>query len=203
MKNVIIIGAGGHAKVIADIVAKNGDYVEGFLDSIRKKGKFLNYQIIGDNSDYNKYSDRYFIIAIGNSEARERIANEMKGVNWYTAIHPSATISKIGVKIGEGTVVMANSVINTDAHIGKHCIINTSSNIEHDNIIEDYVHISVGAKLAGHVNIGKHTWVGIGTTVSNDISICENCIIGAGAVVVKNINSSGTYVGVPAKLIHK
>lgn len=202
MKNVIIIGAGGHAKVITDIIQKSGDNIKGFIDSKRCKGEFLGYPILGNNSDYIKFSDCYFVIAIGNSKAREKIYNDMKTMKWYTAIHPSASISSIGVSIDIGTVVMPNAVINTDAKIGKHCIINSSSTVEHDNKIDDYVHVSVGTKLAGHVSVGRHTWIGTGATVSNDISICGNCMIGAGAVVVKNIDISGTYVGVPAKFIH-
>ena len=202
MKKVIIIGAGGHAKVVTDIIEQRGDKVFGFLDSIRNQGNFLGYPILGGNSDYINYQECYFIIAIGNAGARENISKTMQGVNWYTAVHPKASISGINTKIGKGTVIMANAVVNSDAVIGKHCIINSSANVEHDNNIQDFVHISVGAKLAGHVTIGKSTWIGIGATVSNDIKICENCMVGAGAVVVKNITQPGTYFGVPAKFIH-
>ena len=94
---------------------------------------------------------------------------------------------------------MANSCINSSAKIGKHCIINTGAIIEHDNIIEDYVHISPNATLGGTVKIGESTHVGIGSIVKNNITICKNCTIGAGAVVVKNILEEGTYVGVPAR----
>lgn len=203
MKKVVILGSGGHAKVIADIVNKSGDKIVGFLDNNVKCGQtFLGYPILGSDLDYVRFKDCYFVIAIGNSKVREKIYKKMKNVNWYTAIHPNASISSIGVEIGIGTVVMSNAVVNTDAVIGKHCIINSSSTVEHDNIIDDFVHISVGVKLAGHVLIGKHTWLGIGATVRNDISICDDCVIGAGAVVVKNIIESGTYIGVPAKLMN-
>ena len=202
MKNVIIIGAGGHAEVITDIIVKSGDSVVGFFDSIRTEEKFLGYPILGNEPNWSLYSDCYFIIAIGNSNVREKIYKNMKTVKWYTAIHPNASISSIGVKIGFGTVIMSNAVINTNTIIGKHCIINSSSTVEHDNKINDFVHVSVGARLAGHVTVGKHTWLGVGSTVINDVCICENCMIGAGAVVIGNIKKSGTYVGVPAKFIH-
>ena len=94
---------------------------------------------------------------------------------------------------------MPNAVINAGAKIGEHCIINTGAIVEHDNILENYVHISVGAKLAGTAHVGIATWIGIGASVSNNLSICENCMIGAGAVVVKDITESGTYIGVPAR----
>ena len=199
--NVIIIGTGGHAKVIADIVLRSGDNLVGFLTSDRDKDTFVGKPILGDETAYVEYRDCCFIIAIGNSKVRERISNSMAGVEWYTAIHPSSTISRINTSIGGGTVVMANAVINPFAQIGNHCIINTNATVEHDDVIEDFSHISVGTKLAGNVKIGKRTWVGMGATVSNGIRVCEDCMIGAGAVVVKNIEVSGTYVGVPAKKI--
>lgn len=201
MKDVVIIGTGGHAKVIADIVLCAGDNLVGFLTSDRDKDAFVGKPILGGDVDYVKYEDSYFVIAIGNPNVRERISNFMTGVKWYTAIHPSSTISTMSTCIGEGTVVMANAVINPYSQIGNHCIINTNATVEHDNVIEDFAHISVGTKLAGTVRIGKRTWVGVGATISNGINVCEDCMIGAGAVVVKNIEESGTYVGVPARKI--
>ncbi len=202
-KKVVIIGAGGHAKVIADIIEKSGDEIVGFLDDNKKKGTNIikEYKVLGDfnnrfplaiaNSDYE------FIIAIGDNKKREEISHS-PNLKFYTAIHPSAQIG-LDVEIKEGTVVMANSCINSSAKIGKHCIINTGAIIEHDNIIEDFVHISPNVALGGTVKIGKNTHVGIGSTIKNNITICENCKIGAGAVVVKDIEKEGTYIGVPAK----
>ncbi|MDE6435643.1 MAG: sialic acid O-acetyltransferase NeuD family sugar O-acyltransferase, partial [Lachnospiraceae bacterium] len=99
----------------------------------------------------------------------------------------------------EGTVVMPNAVINSRTTIGKHCIINSGAIIEHDNIINDFAHISVGVKLGGTVSVGRKAWIGIGATVKNNLSICDNCMIGAGATVVSSIIEIGTYIGVPAK----
>lgn len=199
MKDVIIIGTGGHAKVIADIVLCSGDNLVGFLTSDRDKTTFIDRPVLGTDADYAKYTGCCFVIAIGDSRARERIASSMTGAKWYTAIHPSAVVSSLGVHIGEGSAVMANAVINPFAKTGAHCIINTGAIVEHDNVIGDYAHISVGAKLAGTVHVGDHTWVGVGASVRNNISICDGCIIGAGAVVVKDIASPGIYVGVPAE----
>ena len=201
MKNVVIVGTGGHARVVADIVLSAGDHLEGFLTSDRDKETFLGRPVLGDSGDYKKYADCCFVIAIGSAEARERISNEMQDVKWYTAIHPSAVISSLETEIGEGSVVMANAVINPCARVGKHCIINTNAVVEHEDGIGDYAHVSVGAKLAGAVNIGRRSWIGVGAAVSNGISICDDCMIGAGAVVIRNIEQPGTYVGVPAKRI--
>lgn len=200
-KSVIIIGAGGHGKVIADIIQKSGDRIVGFLDDNPCIGaNFIGFPMLGTVDDYKKF-DNEFVIAIGNATIRERIVRKLSNVSWYTAVHPTAIISDMDVKIGEGTVVMANAVINTGSRIGKHCIINSSSVVEHDNKIADFVHISVGVKLAGTVNVGKSCWIGIGAVVSNNVNICGNCMIGAGAVVIKDIGETGTYVGVPAKRI--
>lgn len=201
-KQVVIIGAGGHGKVIADIVQKSGDRVLGFLDdNTALPEKIEGIPVLGCADDYIKYPDAEFIIAIGNAAMRRQIAEQLNGVRWHTAVHPCAVISSMGVKIGEGSVVMANAVINPGASIGRHCIVNTASVIEHDDVIADYVHISVGAKLGGTVSVGEQTWVGIGAVVSNNVSVYNRCIIGAGAVVVKDIKESGTYVGVPARKI--
>ena len=199
-QSVIIIGASGHGKVVADIVIENGDEVLGFLDdNPNLPKKFAGFPILGVINEYKKYSDAKFIVAIGNAAIREKIANKLENVAWYMAIHPTAVISKLDTVIGEGTVVMANAVVNPGARIGRHCIINTGAIVEHDNRLEDYVHVSVGAKLAGTVSVGKSTWIGIGASVRNNLEICANCMIGAGAIVVKDIKEAGTYVGVPAR----
>ena len=96
---------------------------------------------------------------------------------------------------------MAGAVINPGVRIGKGCIINTCSSMDHDCVVGDYVHIAVGSHLCGTVSVGDGTWIGAGATVSNNVSICSDCMIGAGAVVIKDIKESGTYVGVPAKRI--
>lgn len=198
-EKVIIIGASGHGKVVADVVIQAGDQVIGFLDDNTDiSDTFVGYPVLGTVDKFTDYLDSKFIVAIGNAEIRERIVKKLQGVSWYTAIHPKAVISDMDISIGEGTAVMADAVINAGATIGKHCIINTGAIVEHDNKLEDFVHISVGVKLAGTVHIGKGTWVGIGATVSNNVSICQKCMIGAGAVVVKDIVSKGIYVGVPA-----
>lgn len=201
---VIIIGASGHGKVIADIIQKSGDKVVGFLDDSPKIDKdFIGFPVLGIVGDYKKYEnhDTEFVIAIGNAIIREKIAKKLDGVKWYTAIHPTAVISGIDVEIGVGSVIMANVVINAGAKIGKHCIINSGAIVEHDNRIADFVHVSVGAKLAGTVSVGKSSWIGIGSSVSNNVNICDNCMIGTGAVVIKDIKKRGTYVGVPAERI--
>ena len=194
-QKVIVIGASGHGRVIADIIMAAGDCLLGFLDD--------NPDIPGILGPVSKamfFTDVSFVIGIGNAEIRKKIAS--MPLTWYTAIHPSAVVSK-NAMLGKGTVVMANAVINYGARIGEHCIINTDAVVEHDNIISDFAHVSVGAKLGGTVSVGRGTWIGIGAVIKNNINICSDCIIGAGSVVVKDIVKSGTYFGVPAKLYIK
>lgn len=200
MNKLVIIGAGGHGKVIADNAVKNGYSDICFLDD-RAVGTCLGFQIVGSSNDIPRFDDDEtdFILGIGNNAVRKKIS-ESFDVNWVTLIHPSAIIG-LGVTVEKGTVIMAGAVVNACSKIGKHCIINSGAVVEHDNVIGDYVHISPRAALGGTVSVGARSHVGIGATVKNNVDICDNCVIGAGAVVVKNICEGGTYVGVPARKI--
>ena len=200
MNRLVIIGAGGHGKVLADNAQKNGYTDICFVDD-RAEDKCMEFPIVGTSADIPSMNDGKtdFVIGIGNNSVRKKIA-QTYDVNWVSLIHPSAQIA-VNVSVGRGTVVMAGAVINACATVGAHCIINTRAVIEHDNVIEDYVHISPNAALGGTVHIGEQTHIGIGATVINNIEICGNSIIGAGAVIVRNIEEAGTYVGVPARKI--
>lgn len=200
MNRLMIIGAGGHGKVIADSALKNGYTDISFIDD-NAKGVCMGFPIVGTSADLEALNDggTDFVIGIGNNAVRKRIA-EKHSVNWVTLIHPSAQLAS-WVTVGKGTVIMAGAIVNACAEIGDHCIINTCAVIEHDDALEDYVHVSPGVKLGGTVRVGELTHVGIGATVKNNVDICGNCVIGAGAVVVKNIEYNGTYVGVPVRKI--
>lgn len=198
-KEIIVIGAGGHGRVIADIITLVGDKVIGFLDD-KEPNHLSEIPYLGTCKDILKYQkDAWFIIGIGDNHTRKELM-EAYQVNWYTAIHPSAVIAH-DVSIGAGSAVMANAVINTASTIGNGVIINTAATVDHDCTISDYVHISPGVHLGGTVRIGTETWIGIGAIVSNNIDICGECIVGAGAVVIQNIGVSGIYAGVPAKMM--
>lgn len=194
MRKLVIIGASGHGKVIADIALKIGYKEIVYLDDNENLLECAGFPVIGKSCRATEI-DGDKIVAIGNAKIRERLQSEIKTV---TLIHPDAVVSR-RVEIGEGSVVMAGTVINSDAIIGNGCIINTGSSIDHDCIIRDFAHISVGAHVAGTCHIGERTWIGAGATVSNNINICSDCIVGAGAVVIKDIDEKGTYVGVPAR----
>ena len=195
---LIIIGAGGHGKVVADNAIKNGYTDICFVDD-HATGTCMGFPIVGTGADVSSLDDGKtdFIIGVGNNEIRKRIA-QAHDVNWVTLVHPSAQIGAC-VSIGKGTVVMAGAIINPCASIGEHCIINTGAIVEHDNVIGDYAHISPNVALGGTVRVGDLTHVGIGAVVRNNIRICGMSTIGAGAVVVKDIDHCGTYIGVPIK----
>lgn len=199
MKKLVIIGAGGHGRVAADIARLNGYDDIIYLDDADVP------LASGKVSDYVRYIGiADFIIAIGNNRIRERIQTMLmnSGGHVVTLIHPNAVIGS-DVEIGTGTVVMAGIVVNTGARIGEGVILNTCCSVDHDCRVEDYCHISVGAHLAGSVTVGRLCFVCAGATVINNIAICDECVISAGAVVVRNIERAGTYIGVPAKEIHK
>ena len=197
VKRLVIIGASGHGKVVADIAVRNGYEEIVFLDDEEDVRECAGFLVIGKTCEARNI-DGDKIVAIGNAKIRERIQERMNDV--VTLIHPDAAISR-RVTIGTGSVVMAGAVVNSDTVIGKGCIINTGASVDHDCKIEDFAHISVGAHVAGTCEIGKKTWIGAGATVSNNVNICGDCMIGAGAVVIKDIDKPGTYVGIPARKI--
>lgn len=202
MKDVIVIGAGGHAKVIADIVIRSNDNLIGFLDDRIEVGtKILgDYEVMGPTNliESIKGENKFFIIAIGDNLIRKTFY-EKYNINYYTAIHPTAIIGT-DVELGEGTCVMPNACINANTKIGKCCIINSGALVEHDCVIDDFVHISPTATVCGTVKIGKLTQIGARASVRNNVTIGEEILIGMGATVVKDIIEKGTYIGTPAKL---
>ena len=197
-ETIVVIGGGGHARVVLDILRCSGHTAAGILDDSLPAGTRIDgVPVLGPVADYEAYQENLFVIAIGSNAVRRRIAEQLP-VRWYTAIHPRAVVAA-NAKIGAGTVIMANAVVNPGAVVGEHCILNTACVVEHDNRIGNYVHLSPRAALGGTVTIGPETHVGIGAVVRNNIQICGSCVIGAGAAVVKDITESGTYVGIPAK----
>ena len=196
---LIIIGASGHGKVVADVAALLGYSDIAFLDGNPFIKTCGGYPVIGLDSEADNIEGDLFI-AVGNSRIRQHLMDKHNHRHFPVLIHPNAVVAH-DVQIEAGSVIMAGVVINTSVKIGRGVIVNTASSIDHDCEIEDFSHIAVGAHLAGAVYVGAGTWIGAGSVISNNVNICEACTIGAGAVVIKDIKIPGTYVGVPAKMI--
>jgi sugar O-acyltransferase (sialic acid O-acetyltransferase NeuD family) len=206
MENIIVIGGGGHAKVVISILKKINAYnILGYSDLINS-GSILGINYLGNDETI---LDNYFglskslVLGVGQiktPEVREKLIVKFikAGFNFPSIISPHAICNE-SVEIGEGTIIMDGVVINTVTKIGNYCIVNTNSTIEHDCNIGNYVHIAPGSTISGEVEIGSKSFIGAGTILTNAISIPDNCIIGAGSLVRNNINESGMYVGNPLK----
>jgi len=207
MSKLMILGAGGHGKVVAEIAQKMQKWDEiVFLDDNAKLEEINSYKVIGGLRDYELYKNQfdYSFVAIGNNKFRMDLIEELKekGFKIPILIHPFTAISG-NVQIDIGTVIMGGAVINTNSVIGKGCIINTSSSIDHDCAIQDGVHISPGAHIGGSTHIGEQSWFCIGSSAANNINVGNNVIVASGATVINDIEDNVLVGGVPAKIIKK
>lgn len=205
-QKLVIIGASGHGKVVADIALMTEKYQQiFFLDDKIIQQNVMGIPVIGGCERVEEMMQKAdFFVAVGNTEVRRRLLEDLiqKGANIATLIHPNAVIGR-GVEIGIGSVIMAGAVLNAECRVGRGCIVNTCASVDHECLLGDYVHISIGAHLAGTVKVGDGTWIGAGAIVNNNVIVTESCVIGAGTVVIKDINEMGTYVGVPARKLMK
>lgn len=208
---IVILGAGGHAQVIADILWQMHDTGEkttpiAFLDDnpSLKGNHYLNIPVLGSINDLSSIPHDAVIIGIGNNQIRKKLFDTLtkKGEQFIIARHPSAIIAQ-DVHIGSGSVICANVVINTGAEIGRNAILNTACTVDHHNHIGDHVHVAPGAHLGGDVVIGQGTLVGIGAVVLPQIYVGKQCTIGGGSVVIQNLDDNVTAVGNPTRVIKK
>lgn len=213
MIKVIGLGAGGHAKVLLEILKVTQTYeVIGLLDidSELWNRSILGVPILGDDhllSELYTQGIRHAFIGlgtVGDSQPRTKLYEKVsqQGFKIIDTIHPSAIISP-SVQMGEGLSIMAGTVVNSSVKLGNNVIINTGSIVEHDCIIADHVHVATSAKLAGNVRVGESTHIGIGATVLQGIEIGSNAIVGAGAVVVEDVPDQVIVVGVPARFLRR
>ena len=213
MKNVIIFGSGLHSKVIlSEITQIKGFSVLGFVDEHLNKGTIIEtyknkkYKVLSNIKGVQKLLNKntYGIIGIGSNFIRKKVANKInkiyKNFKWITIISKNSTING-KVKIGKGSLIVSGSVINTGTNIGEHCLINTSSSIDHDNIFKNYSSTGPGVITGGNVKLGECSHLGLGSAVKHRISIGDNTIIGAKSLVLKKCNKNSIYFGIPAKKI--
>ncbi len=210
-KRLILIGGGGHCKVVISILRKLKDFeIVGIVDNYKTGEIIEGIRVIGaDNNlkDFYKENIHYALItvgSVGDNTKRYKLFNMVKeiGYEFPIVISPAASMDE-STKIDEGTVIMPGSIINVDSIIGKNCIINSGAIIEHDCKIGNHCHIAPGVHLSGGVNIGNLTFIGIGSTIIQGIKIGKNVTIGAGSVVIKDIPENVVVVGNPAKIIKR
>jgi len=207
MSDILILGAGGHGKVVADILLASGQSVSGFLDdNLSTHGsQILGLPVLGYISSYPQYKPVGLIMGVGNNLIRQTIVERLKlntSPLWVTAVHPRAVVSP-SVRLNPGTVVMAGAIINPDTYIGSQTIVNTGATIDHDCMIGDYAHVGPGANLAGGIAVGDGVLIGVGAAVAPYRRIGNGAVVGAGAVVVHDVPPGVTVVGVPAKPLSK
>lgn len=196
---MIVYGASGHGKVIIDILELNGIREIKVWDDAPKGPLCGYYATLPDTKILSV--DTPVIISIGDNTARRRIVGSLPAhTAFHNAVHPKAIVAK-SVSIEGGTVLMAGVCINSDAIIGKHCIINTNAVVDHDCIIGNYVHISPNVTLCGNVIVGEGTHVGAGAVVIPGKKIGKWCTVGAGAVIIQDVPDGATVVGNPARII--
>lgn len=210
MKNIIIIGSSGHAKVVIDTIEEEGKYkIVGLCDRFREVGEETEgYTVIGQEEDLPnlkiEHSIYGVVVAIGDNFVRSKVTSMIKelcpSLKFISAIHPHTSIAK-NVNIGEGTIIVAGVVVNSNAVIGNSCILNTAASLGHDAALGDFASIGPGSRIAGNCNIGKLSSIGMGAVVIEKINIGEETVIGASATVNKDIDPRVVAYGTPVKVI--
>lgn len=194
-----LFGAGGHCKVIIDIIKESKlDIIDYVIDD-KSSEDFIHSIPIISNSNYDFFKDKSLIISIGNNKIRKEVANQIS-THYLIAIHPKSILS-IRVAIGEGSVIMAGAILNSDVKVGKHCIINSNAVVEHDCILDSFVHVSPNAALAGNVSVGEGTHIGMGAIIIQGVKIGKWATIGAGAIIINDVPDFAVVVGNPGKII--
>lgn len=208
-KKMVVIGGGGHAKVVLDLICSTGLYeIKGILDPELKTGDtVLSYRVLGGDEFLKKQHGTFNLaIGIGSTRAtdkRRTVYEQYKDkFEFPLLIHPCAVVSK-GARISKGVQIMAGAIVRPDANVGENVIINTGAIVEHDCEIGAHSNVSLGAIVAGGCRIGKCSYIGMGSSVLQGIKIGDFVTVGAGAVVTKDIPDRKTVIGVPAKAMHE
>ena len=191
-----LIGAGGHARVIADILLASGHPPTAFLDDAPKPNRIFDIPVIQGLELPEPTAS--VILAIGDNFLRATLASRYS--RFAVAIHPSAQVSR-HAEIGPGTVVMAGAAINAGARVGAHCIINTRASVDHDCFIADFAHVAPGATLGGNVQVGTASMIGLGANVIHGLVIGANTVIGAGSTVTRDVPDNVVAFGSPARVL--
>ena len=202
---LLIYGASGHGKVVADAALGSGCYeVMGFVDDDRAKWgqTVLGLPVLGGAECLGTVGrGAVLALGIGSNERRKKLFEDLaeQGVTCATIIHRSAVIAS-GAQLGAGTFVGPLALVHTDARVGRGCIINSGAIVEHDNVLGDWVHVGPGSSLAGNVRVGTGTQIGMGAQVLPGVSLGEWAVVGAGGVVTRDLPDHVVVIGVPARV---
>lgn len=205
---LVILGAGGHGRVVLDTAVAAGWTLRGFIDGTKTIGEDINnLSVIGGDrllDDPSFLAEHLFVVAIGDQEARRRLSLGIcaKGGQLATVRHPACVISPSAL-IGDGTVIIAGAIVNANARVGRFCILNTGCTVDHDLVLGDGVQICPGANLAGRVRCENAVFVGTGAAIIPGISIGAGATVGAGAVVIRNVAAGDFVAGNPARTIQQ
>lgn len=202
-REVIVLGAGGHAKVVVSTLEAAGYQVVGLFDdnSARIGSQVLGVPVLGPLAAVTEATTRQAVIGIGDNRTRRKLAEQFD-LEWLAVVHPQAYVHA-SVTLGSGSVVFAGAVVQPDTRIGSHVVLNTSCSVDHDCILEEFVHIGPGSRLAGTIFVGQGAFLGIGSVVLPNRRIGEWSVVGGGGVVVHNPPAHATVAGVPARLLQK
>lgn len=208
MKRLVIVGAGSFAREVAWLVEEINKVEPeweflGFVDDSVTGETIEGYKVLCSVKELGRLSPRPMLVcAIGNPTTRKKIVEplEEQGYQFATLVHPSVIMSRY-VQIGHGSIICAGTILTTNIHIGKHCILNLNCKVGHDTRLGDYASLMPATNLAGNVTVGEGCYFGLNSAAINDLSIGEWSVIGAGAVVVKDIPLRVVAVGVPARPI--
>ncbi|OZC03408.1 NeuD/PglB/VioB family sugar acetyltransferase [Rubricoccus marinus] len=195
--SVLVVGAGGHAKVVIATLRASGAEIAGMLDDAPEASPVLGVPVVGRTEVLSSHAGQA-VIAIGSNRVRQRIAGEYPSVAWATVVHPAAVVHE-SVALGPGTVVFAGAVLQPDTVVGRHAIINTSATVDHDGDIGDFVHVAPGCNLSGGVTLGEGVFLGVGGAALPGATVGAWTVVGAGGVVVRDLPANVTAVGIPAR----
>jgi sugar O-acyltransferase (sialic acid O-acetyltransferase NeuD family) len=203
-KNLVILGAGGHAVSIANVAHSAGYKIKYFIDPHAKSSQIIGIDVLGELSGISNLEDYAFGLALGDNFLRQKVyqetINQYPDLNFPPLVHSSAIIS-IYTQIGVGTVVMPGAIVGPNSTIGSFCILNTKASIDHDCVMSDYSSIAPGVITGGTVRIGLRSAISIGAIIKHGISIGEDTVIGANSYVNKNIEGFSVAYGSPVKII--
>lgn len=206
MKCLLIIGAGGHGKVVAEAALASEKWESiAFLDARFPEVKsVIGWPVVGRDNDAVNFLDdfKHVFVAIGDNKRRLSVLDAIseKAASIPTIVHPAAWVSP-SASLGSGTIVVGGAIVNASVSSERGCIINTGATVDHDCWLGEGVHVSPGAHIGGGCTVGARTWIGIGSTMRHGVSIGEDVIVGAGAAVVGDVPSGVQVRGVPARIV--